>query len=74
MDVLRDVVLALNEQSGLTILVVAHHVGWVRAVAGSTTVLSAGRVLADGLTEEVLDLPETQRAFLGHHVVQEVHS
>lgn len=74
MHALRDVVRTLNDRTGLTILVVAHHVGWVRAVAGTTTVLAAGKVIADGPTDEVLALPRTQETFLGQRADQEVRS
>jgi branched-chain amino acid transport system permease protein len=72
MATICQVVLRLNKTSGVTILVVSHHVGWVRTVADSTTVLAAGKVLADGATEEVLALPTTRHAFLGSRVDDEV--
>ncbi|GAA6527834.1 ATP-binding cassette domain-containing protein [Intrasporangium sp. DVR] len=65
MGTISDVITHLNRQSGLTILVVSHHVGWIRTVTHRATVLVAGRVLADGTTEDVLASKETRRAFLG---------
>ena len=72
MATIAEVVLRLNQTAGVTILVVSHHVGWVRTVASSTTVLAVGTVLADGTTDDVLSLPATRHAFLGSRVDDEV--
>jgi branched-chain amino acid transport system permease protein len=72
MGTISGVVQRLNQETGLTIVVVSHHVGWVRTVTTSATVLSVGKVLAEGRTEDVLALPETRTAFLGDRSDDEV--
>lgn len=49
----------------LTVLVVSHHVGWVKAVAHEVTVLAAGRVIASGKPEDVFDRPLVREVFVG---------
>ncbi|WP_396446174.1 ATP-binding cassette domain-containing protein [Actinomadura sp.] len=49
----------------LTVLVVSHHVGWVKEVAQEVTVLAAGRVIAAGDPEEVFDRPLVREVFVG---------
>jgi branched-chain amino acid transport system permease protein len=65
MATLSEVITRLNTRARLTILVVSHHVGWIRTVTHRATVLVAGKVLADGPTDEVLASDITRRAFLG---------
>lgn len=72
LDTISGVVQRLNQEIGLTIVVVSHHVGWARTVTTSATVLSVGKVLAEGRTEDVLALPETRTAFLGDRSDNEV--
>ncbi|MGC4954190.1 ABC transporter permease subunit [Actinomadura citrea] len=49
----------------LTVLVVSHHVGWVKEVAQEVTVLAAGRVIASGTPDEVFDRPLVREVFVG---------
>ena len=49
----------------LTILVVSHHVAWVKEVADSATVLSAGKVIAGGPPQEVFGSADVQDVFIG---------
>jgi branched-chain amino acid transport system permease protein len=49
----------------LTVLVVSHHVAWVKEVADSATVLSAGRVIAGGTPQEVFASADVQDVFIG---------
>jgi branched-chain amino acid transport system permease protein len=49
----------------LTVVVVSHHVAWVREVAESATVLAAGRVLASGTPQEVFASADVQEVFIG---------
>ena len=66
MAVIREAIIRLN-RTGLTILVVSHHVGWIRSVTQRASVLVAGQVLAHGPTQDVLESEVTRRAFLGAH-------
>ncbi|CNF05178.1 ABC transporter--like protein [Mycobacterium tuberculosis] len=49
----------------LTVLVVSHHVGWVKEVAQEVTVLAAGRVIASGSPDDVFDRPLVREVFVG---------
>ncbi len=49
----------------LTVLVVSHHVAWVREVAESATVLAAGRVIASGTPQDVFASADVQEVFIG---------
>ena len=60
-----DVLKSVNRQTGLTILVIAHHVGFLRAIAGRSTVLDFGRLLACGDIDEVTRRTEVIDVFLG---------
>jgi branched-chain amino acid transport system permease protein len=60
-----DVIRAVNTQTGLTILVIAHHVGFLRSIAGRSTVLDFGRVLAEGPIEDVTRREDVIKVFLG---------
>lgn len=53
------------QESGVTILVIAHHVGFVRQVADRCTVLDFGRVIATGTPEEALGDERVTEVFLG---------
>ena len=49
----------------LTVVVVSHHVPWIREVSESATVLAAGRVIARGTPQEVFASAEVQEVFIG---------
>jgi branched-chain amino acid transport system permease protein len=53
------------QASGVSILVIAHHVGFVRQVADRCTVLDFGRVIATGTPEEALGDERVTEVFLG---------
>ncbi len=60
---MRD--LALN--SGMTMVVVTHEMGFARDVADRVVFMEGGVVVEQGLPEEVFDHPKTERTreFLG---------
>jgi len=60
-----DVLRVINGKTGLTIVVIAHHVGFLRALAGPSTVLDFGRVLASGPIDEVTRRADVIKVFLG---------
>lgn len=65
MDTVATVLRAINERSGLTIVVIAHHVGFLRSVAPRAAVLDFGRVLAAGTTDDVTSRTDVSEVFLG---------
>ena len=63
-DLLAELVRALRG-SGLTIVLVEHNLRLVRRVADQVTVLEAGRVIARGSVDEVVEDEAVHRAYLG---------
>jgi ABC-type branched-subunit amino acid transport system ATPase component len=51
--------------AGLTVLLVEHHIGWVRSICDSATVLDQGRVVTDGTPEEVFGHARVRETYLG---------
>ncbi len=51
--------------AGVTILVIAHHVGFIRQIADWCTVLDFGQVIASGPPAEVLEDPRVVEIFVG---------
>jgi len=64
-EALAEVILRLRDMAGATVLVVEHDVPLVRRVAERVLVMESGRVIADGATGEVLELPEVIASYLG---------
>lgn len=62
---MANVLAEVGEQSGTAILLTEHDVPFVRRLATRLYVLDAGRMLAGGPTEEVLDHPDVRTAYLG---------
>lgn len=54
-----------RDELGVTVFVVEHDMGFVRAVADTTSVLDLGAVIATGPTESVLADPHVAEAYLG---------
>jgi ABC-type branched-subunit amino acid transport system ATPase component/ABC-type branched-subunit amino acid transport system permease subunit len=51
--------------AGLTVLLVEHHIGWVRSICDSATVLDQGRVVTDGTPEDVFGHAQVRETYLG---------
>jgi branched-chain amino acid transport system permease protein len=60
-----DLLRRLRDAHGLTILVIAHNVGFVQEISDVVTVLDFGRVLAEGEPRSVIEDPEVMAAYLG---------
>ena len=63
-DVARFI-LDINEEMGITLLVVSHDIGVTMDICDRVVVLDQGKKLAEGLPEEVRADPEVVRAYLG---------
>jgi ABC-type branched-subunit amino acid transport system ATPase component/ABC-type branched-subunit amino acid transport system permease subunit len=60
-----DLLKRLRGEHRLSILVVAHNVGFVQDISDTVTVLDFGRVIAEGDPDRVIADPEVMTAYLG---------
>jgi branched-chain amino acid transport system ATP-binding protein len=60
-----DLIEELQDDLGLTILIVEHDMEIIFRIADKILVLNRGRVIADGTPEEVRDNEDVQEAYLG---------
>lgn len=63
-DEVLDLLLAINE-SGVAIVMIEHIIKAVTKFSQRIVVLVAGQKVADGIPQDVLRLPEVERAYLG---------
>lgn len=64
METIADAIRAVRRR-GVGVLLIAHHVGFIRQCADWVTVLDFGRVIARGTPETVLADPEVVEVFVG---------
>jgi branched-chain amino acid transport system ATP-binding protein len=62
---LEQVLLRISRERQLLMVLIEHDVSIVRTVCEYTFVLSEGRLLAQGDTQEVLDIPSVRTAYFG---------
>lgn len=62
---LGNLIRAIRDQLGVTVLLVEHHMGLVMSLSDQVVVLNFGRVIADGPPEEVRSNPAVTEAYLG---------
>ena len=57
-----------HARSGLTLLIIAHDIGFVLELSDWITVLDFGRVIADGRPKEIRESAAVQEAYLGKEI------
>jgi branched-chain amino acid transport system permease protein len=60
-----ELLISTLRNSGLTVLVVEHHIDLVRKIADFVTVLDQGQVIAQGVPAEVFGLASVRASYLG---------
>ena len=65
MEVIADVLRRVQAASNVTIVVIAHHMGFIRSLASRAVVLDFGRVIAEGPPADVLRDPNVMSVFVG---------
>ncbi len=58
-------ILDINEEMGVTVLLIEHDMGVVMDISGEMTVLDFGRKIAEGTPEQVQTNPNVVKAYLG---------
>lgn len=58
-------IIDLNEEWGLTIVMIEHDMGVVMDISNHVTVIDFGEQIAEGLPEEVMANPQVKKAYLG---------
>jgi branched-chain amino acid transport system permease protein len=62
---IADLLRRLNAERGVTMLLIEHNIGFVRNLCRTLSVMAAGRIIAEGVTEQVIKLPEVRREYFG---------
>jgi branched-chain amino acid transport system ATP-binding protein len=58
-------ILDLNEEWGMTVIMIEHDIGVVMDISHRVIVLDFGRKIAEGRPHEVVDDPAVKKAYLG---------
>ncbi|GGL94751.1 branched-chain amino acid ABC transporter ATP-binding protein/permease [Nakamurella endophytica] len=65
MQALAQTLRQVHRDFGLTIMVVSHHIGFIRDIADAMTVLDYGRVVGTGTPDDVLARADIAATFMG---------
>ena len=66
--------LNLQEQRGLSMLIITHDIAVARKVSDRIAVMSAGRIVEAGLTRDILTAPRNEYTHLLIHAASALHS
>nr|WP_314069847.1 ABC transporter ATP-binding protein [uncultured Roseococcus sp.] len=67
-------ILDLNQEWGMTVLMIEHDMGVVMDISSRVMVLDFGKKIADGTPDEVLAHPQVRRAYLGEDLDESVEA
>jgi branched-chain amino acid transport system permease protein len=65
---LRELLLAINGELGVAMVVIEHNIGFLSSLCGWISVMSEGRILAEGRAADVVTDPRVRRAYFGEQV------
>ncbi len=62
---LRELLLALNGELGVTMVVIEHNIGFLASLCSRVSVMTEGHILAEGDVKSMLADPRVRRAYFG---------
>ena len=62
---LRELLLAINRELGIAMVVIEHNIGFLVSLCQSISVMSEGRIIADGDAATVVSDPRVRHAYFG---------
>lgn len=62
---LRELLLAINRELGVTMLVIEHNIGFLLSLCERLTVMSYGEIIAEGAPDEVVATQHVRSAYFG---------
>jgi ABC-type branched-subunit amino acid transport system ATPase component len=62
---LRELLLAINRELGIAMVVIEHNIGFLVSLCQSISVMSEGRIIAEGSAAAVVSDPRVRRAYFG---------
>jgi branched-chain amino acid transport system ATP-binding protein len=65
-DTIMETILRMNDEAGVTFLIVSHEMGTLRRLCPRVSVMHEGRLIAEGSFEEVANHALVLEAYLGH--------
>jgi branched-chain amino acid transport system permease protein len=62
---LRELLLAINRELGIAMVVIEHNIGFLVSLCHSISVMSEGRIIAEGAAAAVVNDPRVRHAYFG---------
>ena len=62
---LRELLLAINRELGIAMVVIEHNIGFLVSLCQSISVMSEGRIIAEGDAAAVVSDPRVRHAYFG---------
>jgi ABC-type branched-subunit amino acid transport system ATPase component len=62
---LRDLLLAINSELGIAMVVIEHNIGFLVSLCRNVSVMSEGRIIAEGIAADVVRDAKVRHAYFG---------